>query len=1003
MSHKHPTSLRRARLAPLAAAAALIAATSGVALAQSNGTLPVTGPTTNQTSNGVVNAQNNSNAQYTTFPGNGVVNGNGVDALAIGNQHRLDTGAAAALTINNQLPAQPTVDIAQQVNSTVSSITSGTVGVNAANVVGNHDGDTASVSNNEASAAAIGSTAVGTMQITGTAVDMNTPATAAVTQGQAVTGAVTAITTLNQVGIRLNQTGGANPANAMDNLRLSVSGNKIDASAQANTTQAGIQVQGSSVNVGADASSSVDQVAEGNVFGISSVGNLLGIRVQGTPNQPMTDSTLSVSGNQVQASAGGNQQTSTLQITSSGDVVQAPNTVLGTTATQANSGVVIASGSATTLGIDNQKPGSANNSYSVAGNSVSAQADGNSGSNRTAVAAAGSISGAALETTNSQTLSSPVVTAGANVGSLGVQTLDSTNDTLSVSGNLVQAQAQGSSASNQTRAGASNIADSQATTSNTQLNMGGAVSASASVARIGSSSTSLSGTSLTVSGNQLSSEATAASATNDAQLGADNAVTQSSALVTNTQGHATGEVQASTGSNLVGATTTSASNATLVVSGNQFNANAASQKASNLARVNATNGVTDAAAAVINQQGHGSGDVSATVAGLTSLSPSPDPVPMLIGLRANTASGSSLTVSGNVGGSDAIINQADNQVALSGSRIDGNSAAYLFNVQAVQSGNASALTKVNLGVEGTSNLTPVTTRAGGHELVVSGNQFSANASQNQATNALDIQATSTLSAAGTQPNLLGNLQLSAGDTTATTEMQILSGRSVVTDPSGNTTITGNQASSLARANVANNQLTVTAGTLASDQAVLLGNVQGNSGAVASTASLQMQGTAANRLDGNITTTGNQALAVAAGNTSLNSVQVGAGTALNSGSAVGLLNAQTNSGNVVATASLNADAFTRGSSLNLSGNTASATAVGNNADNVVNVSALPGQQMASAVLTSTQVNSGNVSAVVSGSYSASGVPSTSGINVSGNRSSAVAIGNRSTSSMTLGVQ
>jgi len=262
MSHKHPTSLRRARLAPLAAAAALIAATSGVALAQSNGTLPVTGPTTNQTSNGVVNAQNNSNAQYTTFPGNGVVNGNGVDALAIGNQHRLDTGAAAALTINNQLPAQPTVDIAQQVNSAVSSITSGTVGVNAANVVGNHDGDTASVSNNEASAAAIGSTAVGTMQITGTAVDMNTPATAAVTQGQAVTGAVTAITTLNQVGIRLNQTGGANPANAMDNLRLSVSGNKIDASGQANTTQAGIQVQGSSVNVGADASSSVDQVAE---------------------------------------------------------------------------------------------------------------------------------------------------------------------------------------------------------------------------------------------------------------------------------------------------------------------------------------------------------------------------------------------------------------------------------------------------------------------------------------------------------------------------------------------------------------------------------------------------------------------------------------------------------------------------------------------------------------------------------------------------------------------
>ncbi len=997
MSHKHPTSLRRARLAPLAAAAALIAATSGVALAQTNGTVPVTGPTANQISNGTVNAQNSTNAQYTSFPSNGVVSNPGIDSLAIGNQHELSSGALAALTINNQQPTLPTVDIAQQVNNTVRSTTSGTIGVNATNVNGNHDGDTASVSNNEATATATGNTAVGTMRITGTAVDISSPATAAVTQGQAATGAVMAVTTLNQVGIRLNQTGAGN---AMNNVGLSVSGNQVDASAQANTTQAGIQVQGSSVDVGASANSSVDQVAAGNVTSISSVGSLLGIRVQGTPN--MTDSHLSVSSNDVQASAGGNQQTSALQITSSGDVVQAPGTVLATTASQVNGGSILASGSATTLGISNLKTGSARNSYSVAGNSVTAQADGNSGSNRTAVAAAGSIDGAVLQTTNSQTLVSPVVTAGASVGSLGVETLDSSNDTMSVSGNLVQGQSQGSSASNQTRAGASNIARSLASTANTQVNAGGAVSADASAMRIGSSSSSLSGSSLTVSGNQLNSEATAASATNDAQLGADNTVTQSGALVANTQLHLFGVVDASAGSNLVGATTTSATNASLVVSGNQFNASAASQKASNLARVNATNGVTDSAAAVVNQQGHLSGDVSATVAGLTSFSPS-DPIPMMIGLRADTASGSSLTVSGNVGGSEAIVNQADNQVALTGSHIDGSSPNYLFNAQAVQLGNAQALTRVNLGVVGTGTQTPNTLRTNGHELVVSGNQFSANASQNQATNALDIKATSTLSSAGTQSNLLGSQQSSAGNTTATTEMQILSGTSDGISTSGNTTITGNQASSLARANVANNQLTVTAGTLASDQFALLANTQSNSGAVSATTSLQAGGTAANRLDGNITTTGNQALAVAAGNTSLNNVQVGAGTALNSGSAVGLLNAQTNSGNVVASASLNADAFSRGSSLNLSGNIASATAVGNNAENVVNVSALPGQQMASAALVSNQVNSGNVSAVVNGSYSASGVPGTSGINVSGNRSSAVAIGNRSTSSMTLGVQ
>ena len=607
-----------------------------------------------------------------------------------------------------------------------------------------------------------------------------------------------------------------------------------------------------------------------------------------------------------------------------------------------------------------------------------------------------------MQTGNNQDVSGGGVTASAVVGAMGVQTLDSTNDAMTVSANRVQAEANGSSASNQTRAGASDISASLASTTNIQTHTSGAINASAGATRIGSTSTSLSDSSLTVSGNQISADASAASATNDAILGADNAVVQSAALVGNVQTHTAGSVQASTGSNMVGADTGSASNTALVVSGNQFSATASGQKADNLARINATNGVTDSGAAVVNLQNHVAGNVRATVAGLTTVSPSPDPVPMLIGLRADTASGSSLTVSGNQGGSDAIVNQADNQVALVGSRIDGSSAAYLFNAQVVQSGNAQALTKVNLGVDGTSSLTP-TMRAGGHELVVSNNQFGANASQNQATNSLEVNAASTLSANTTQPTLLGNLQLSGGNTSATTEMQVFSGSSAATDPSGNTTITGNQASSLARANVANNQLTIGAGTQASDQFALLANVQGNAGAVTSTASLLAGGSAVNRLDGDITTTGNQALAVAAGNTSLNNVQVSAGTALNSGSGVGLLNEQANSGAVVATATLNANGFTRGNSLNLSGNTASATAVGNNAENVVNVSALPGQQMASAALVSNQVNSGNVSAVVSGSYSASGVAGTNGINVSGNRSSAVAIGNRATSSMTLGVQ
>ncbi|MFC3216950.1 hypothetical protein [Comamonas sp. JC664] len=204
-------------------------------------------------------------------------------------------------------------------------------------------------------------------------------------------------------------------------------------------------------------------------------------------------------------------------------------------------------------------------------------------------------------------------------------------------------------------------------------------------------------------------------------------MTQSAAVVMNTQGHATGAVEASASSNLVGAATASATNATLVVSGNQFSASAASQKADNLARINATNGVVDSGAIVVNVQDHQAGNVGATVADFINVSPAPQPAPMLIGLRADTASGASLTVTGNQGASDAIVNQANNQVSIAGSRIDGSSAAILYNAQNVSSGNAQSLTWVNLGVDG--NTVADTTRAGGHELVVSNNQFSANASQ----------------------------------------------------------------------------------------------------------------------------------------------------------------------------------------------------------------------------------------------------------------------------------
>ena len=112
------------------------------------------------------------------------------------------------------------------------------------------------------------------------------------------------------------------------------------------------------------------------------------------------------------------------------------------------------------------------------------------------------------------------------------------------------------------------------------------------------------------------------------------------------------------------------------------------------------------------------------------------------------------------------------------------------------------------------------------------------------------------------------------------------------------------------------------------------------------------------------------------------------------------------GAITATAALNAPAgqpmVSGGASgSNLLNNTVTATAYGNNAVNQINIVALPGQLAASTNLTSTQINTGAVTATAGGNISSGGV--STGNNISGNRISAVAVGNNSVSSMTLGVK
>ncbi len=989
MSNKYPNSFRRARLAPLAAAVALLTLGSGAALAQQqvsviqNGESPVT-------------ANNSTSVGLTSFPNNGTVNLNRVSSDSSGNIYGLADGDTGTLPPHNQPLATPTVTITQDVSAAVSATTNGAMGVNANAVKGKHDGGALSVSSNAATANATGNASVGTMLATNNGqLDISTPASTTVTQEVGATAPVSASTDQSQVGIRLKQTK-ANATNAFDHLSLNVADNQVSASAQGNTTTAGITAVGSGIALGAAVSSTVTQRQLGNVSADSNV-DVLGTQILGTSNRPMTDSNLSVGNNRVTAVADGNQQSSANVLQSSGDITQTDGDGLTTSAVQRSRGTVSASSTVGTLGISNRKNESSGNHYTVSGNTVAAQASANTGSNLSSATAAGTITGLSATTDSTQVYNGNGVSAKADVKTLGVQTQASTNDTSVISGNLVQAQAQGSAATNQSLLSATQINDSIAQVDNQQNHKQGAITADASVNQIGSSSTSLSGGSVTVSDNRANALASGASARNTASLTASGSIDPSKAEVKNHQIHTQGKVAATAGAGLVGASTNSASDTALAFSGNQFNASASSQTVINQASVQGSE-LIEAGAGILNTQTHEAGNVLATVANMPLTSPAPTPDPMHIGLQADHASGGSLTVSGNLGAADAIVNQASNQVHVSGSS-HSDSLAVLDNQQSVNAGNATALTLVNLGLKALTAAAQDTARANGHELVVSNNVFSANASQNQADNSLVLKADNSVNGAPLVD--LVNTQTANGNTKATTEMNILTGSSDATTPSGNTTVSNNQANSMARANVANNQLTLSAGTQANDVAPSLQNTQTNNGAVSATSKLAIPAGAATRLDGDITINGNQAASVAAGNTSLNNLQASAGTAFNG--LVALNNNQSNNGAVTASTSLNATGSSRGTALNLSGNIASATAVGNNAENQLRVTAQPGQLMASATLTSTQVNTGNVTATVDGSIIANGVAGTNNVSVSGNRSAAVAVGNRSSSSMTLGVQ
>lgn len=386
------------------------------------------------------------------------------------------------------------------------------------------------------------------------------------------------------------------------------------------------------------------------------------------------------------------------------------------------------------------------------------------------------------------------------------------------------------------------------------------------------------------------------------------------------------------------------------LTGNTLKALAQSNSASNEIKLNITE-FTGATAGVVSYQ-------NSTAAVSASLAPAGSG---LFAITTGDVTGGSISVSGNTASALAGINEAFNTLTVTGANLLGRPGSITepvvgvatstgadFAVMNAQSASTSAAATVDVGTSGFSTSGSFT----GGNVGVTGNAVLARASANTANNALTLAATNRLEASGVVNNVQDMVDATTVKATVNAASAIgaefgsVAGNAVVT-------VQDNTVTAQATGNVANNALNATATN---------GIAAAGSSATSPTfAVLNSQSTGTS-------VTGIQS--------AINGITVG-------GAQVG--------------GALN------GGSFNASANQLLSMAYGNSANNAVVVSALaPGLNTASASITSVQYNLASVTASVSntnvqvsGSMGATG----GSVNINGNSTIAMAVGNRSVNSIT----
>ena len=636
------------------------------------------------------------------------------------------------------------------------------------------------------------------------------------------------------------------------------------------------------------------------------------------------------------------------------------------------------------------------------GNTISASADGNRSANRLSLAAAGISTapggnGAIGTATNVQSTTGAVIVASVHGGVAADVTGDLADSSLSVSQNVRQASAIGNNASdNRLTVDAATVESAPGSASNT-------------IAMVGPAGDAVADAGFTVQSVQ------------------DYATSGISSM------QAGPAARASVGGALLGSKVS--------LTGNSGTGTSIGNSAANSGQLSVTTFGTSAA---VNNVQSGNGSVTADIGNLT------DPGGVLIA-PASSITNSDLTVTGNDTTGSAIGNATSNALAVSAATIRGNGALAVAGVVGADYGATGTLVLANnqkLGqMSSDGSLTPTissnvvsvtgvngTGRVSGSTIQVDTNRQRAEAIGNSTGNRLTLSA-ATLDSAGAA---LSSSQYGQANVAATSDFALVARGDLIGSA---TSLSDNSNVALAVVNDASNTLEADAGlgstpvdALASTgplgppaarATTALANQQFATGSAQATAVSRI-GDAAPDIglaDSRFTVEGNATAAESAGNRVANSLAVdGAGS---NHSSAALTNSQTSMTQVSASALTRAGyALTAptvspvgGSTIAVMGNTASALARGNAADNAMSIGGSDGSGTAAsidlrnlgaqgdAVLLNGQANYGAVLASAEGSsylvpLNGSGTVSGSTVEIGGNAIGASAYGNSASNTVAL---